>query len=481
MKRVLSFLGLFIFVSLSPILLAEEINYDELNEFVKQTTVKDISLDVTSVPLSRVLKAISLQTGLSFIAEKEIANDPITLYVKGVEVLDVMKLLLKLYNYTCEYDKGTDMLIIKKRKKKEDRLETKVFHLEYAVVPGSRIVEKAKKNTSLTSGEVDTGDAGNATGGLSGEGLFNALEAVLTEQGRAVCDPRTNSIIVTDLGSNMKNIETLIRNLDKPVPQIMIQVDMLDVSRSVVDSLGIEWPENLMGLTAMSRTTKFPFLGRDRAFWPGASRSGSYSSFSFGGWLLNFLTTKTDAKYLARPKIFTLNGETAKIDILTNEVIGIVRHYNDNGNLTSEEPERYNTGLYLEVTPSVNMKTREVTMVVIPKLVETKPSKVSGLQNSFRDPEERGVRSVVRVLDGHTIVLGGLIKKYENDIKKKVPGLGDILKGLFSSKDNEKSERELLVFLTPHILDHPGDEGIKSLSPSEEDERISAMKKALGL
>ena len=467
-----------------PYVFAEQVDYSALNEFVKENVLDTVSLDVQNVPLSQVLKAISIQTGLSFLAENEISNAPVTLYVKDVSVLDVLRLLLKTYHYDCEYDKRTNVLLIKKQQQKEDKKITKIFHLRYAVVPGAKIVEKAKKKVELTGSDVDTGSAGDATGGLSGEGLFEALEAVLTEEGRAVCDPRTNSIIVTDKESNMGNVEEVIKNLDKPVPQVMIEVDMLDVSRSVVDDLGLEWPEELMSLSGMSRSTKFPFMGHDRSFWPSASLSSSYSTFSLGGWILNFLTTQTDAKYLARPKIFTLNGETAKINILTDEVIGIIRNYNDNGNLASEEAERYNTGLYLEVTPTVNMDTKEVTMVVIPKLVETKASKVSGLQNSFRDPEERGLRSVIRVKDGETIVLGGLIKRYANNTHKKVPVLGDWLKGIFSSKDDEKGERELLVFLTPHILNDLSSKVTKraeSALKKPEDDKIDAMKKALGI
>ncbi len=427
---------------------SSQIDLKLLDEFIKDSVVDVVSMDLEGVPLFQVLKGLSIKTGLNFVAEKSIQNYPITLYVKDVSVKEFVRTLLELYDLEAEYRVKDRVLVIKKPK--EEKLVTKVFELKYAVVPGAKILSKSAGGGQLT--ELAVGSGGEeGVGGLSGEGLFESLQAVLTEEGRAICDPRSNTILVTDVESNMPVIEKVIKQLDKPVPQVMIEVDMVDVSRSVVDKLGIEWPESLVQLTGLNRSTTFPFLGRDLSFWGGAEREGTLSSVSFGTWLLNFLITQTDAKYLARPRIFTLNGETAEISILTKEVIGITRYYDDDGGISTEEPERYNTGLFLEVTPLVNTYTKEITMVVVPKLVETKPSKIEGLHTEFRDPEERGVRSVVRVPDGATVVLGGLIKHVTNNTEKEVPGLGKILKGLFSSKNKESKDRELLVFLTPHL------------------------------
>lgn len=425
---------------------------ETLKEFVVQPGKELVSLEMKEVPLSTFLMAISEFSGINFLASHEIEKMTITLRVKDVPITSLLQQLMGLYALKIERV-GDNLFVIKK--KEEEEIVTKVFFLKYAVVPGAKIIEKTKSDVTLTETEEDVGsDEDKGEGGLSGKGLFEALETVLSEKGVAICDPRTNSILVKDISSNMPNVEKVIATLDSPVPQIMISVDMLDVSKTVVDKLGIDWSNPLITLSNWSRTTKFPFLGRDLAFWGDAERTGTLSTINVGGegWALNFLRQFGDVKYLARPRVFTLNGEPAKISISTDEAIAVNTVFDENRVPVSEEVERYKTGVLLEVTPLVNMATKEITVVVVPKLIETKPSKVKGMYE-YRDPEERGIKTVVRVPDGATIVLGGLIKHVVNDTKTRLPLLGKWLKYVFGSEDNESLDRELLIFVTPKIWD----------------------------
>ncbi len=423
-----------------------------LEEFVLQPGGRSISLEMKEVPLSTFLMSISDFTGINFLASHEIEDMTITLKVKDVSVISLLQQIMDLYSLKIEQIED-NLFVIKK--KEEGKIVTKVFFLKYAVVPGAKIIERTKSDVTLTETEEDVGsDEDKGEGGLSGKGLFEALETVLSEKGVAICDPRTNSILVKDTVSNMPNVEKVIATLDSPVPQIMISVDMLDVSKTVVDKLGIDWSNPLITLSNWSRTTKFPFLGRDISFWPGAKQTGTLSTVNVGaeGWALNFLRQFGDVRYLARPRIFTLNGETAKISISTDEAIAVNTVFDENRVPVSEEVERYKTGVLLEVTPLVNISTKEITVVVVPKLIETKPSKVKGMYE-YRDPEERGIKTVVRVPDGATIVLGGLIKHVMNDTKTRLPLLGKWLKYIFGSQDKETLDRELLIFVTPKIWD----------------------------
>ena len=426
-------------------------SFGTLKEFISQHGERIVSLEMREVPLSMFLMAISDFTGINFLASHEIENMTITLKVKNVRVISLLQQIMDLYSLEIEQI-GDNLFVIKK--KKEERIVTKVFFLKYAVVPGAKIIEKSKGDVSLTQSDSGIGSSEGGEGGLSGKGLFDALETVLSEKGVAICDPRTNSILVKDIVSNMPNVEKVIATLDSPVPQIMISVDMLDVSETVVDKLGIDWSNPLITLSNWSRTTKFPFLGRNLAFWGDAERTGTLSTVNVGGegWALNFLRQFGDVRYLARPRIFTLNGETAKISISTDEAIAVNTVFDENRVPVSEEVERYKTGILLEVTPLVNMSTKEITVVVVPKLIETKPSKVKGMYE-YRDPEERGIKTVVRVPDGTTIVLGGLIKRVINDTETRLPLLGKWLKYIFGSQNNEKLNRELLIFITPKIWD----------------------------
>jgi type II secretory pathway component GspD/PulD (secretin) len=179
---------------------------------------------------------------------------------------------------------------------------------------------------------------------------------------------------------------------------------------------------------------------------------------------LDWLRTDTDTKYLARPKILTLNNQTAEIKITTQETIGITTTNNGTGSAiqTTTEPERAETGVGLRVTPQVNLDTGEVTMFIVPTVKDATTSSIpinnSGT-NYYKDPEERTTKSTVRVKDGETVVLGGLIRNEKSVVITKLPVLGDLpfVGAFFRHKDQTKGkERELLVFITPRVIKEAG-------------------------
>jgi type II secretory pathway component GspD/PulD (secretin) len=196
---------------------------------------------------------------------------------------------------------------------------------------------------------------------------------------------------------------------------------------------------------------------------PWAASHFGPSIFTFLGTTLSFdyLRTRTDTKYLARPRIITLNNETAEIRIATNEAIGLSQSTTSTGGTgtTTSQAERTETGVILRVTPQINAETGEVTMFVFPKVADashtTTISAGTAFPYTFKDPEERSTKQVVKVKDGETIVIGGLIRNQSTTVVKKLPVLGDLplVGGAFrhiSKTPNE--ERELMVFITPHLV-----------------------------
>jgi type II secretory pathway component GspD/PulD (secretin) len=179
---------------------------------------------------------------------------------------------------------------------------------------------------------------------------------------------------------------------------------------------------------------------------------------------LDFLKQQTDTKFLARPRILTLNNETAEIKITTNEAIGVKSTTSSSGGsatgTVTNEAERYETGVSLRITPQIDADTGEITMFANPTVSEASTSQTSfdtgtGSTASFLNPETRSAKATVRVKDGETVVLGGLIRNQTSTVIKKYPVLGDmpIFGKLFTHKDvSPGKERELLVFITPHII-----------------------------
>lgn len=163
----------------------------------------------------------------------------------------------------------------------------------------------------------------------------------------------------------------------------------------------------------------------------------------------------------------TLNNETAEIKIATNEAIGVTDTTTSTGGtgITTAAAERAQVGVILRVTPQINLEAGEITLFVYPKVANASagtPFIVADEDYQYRDPEERSTKQVVRLKDGETIVIGGLIRNETQTVVSKLPILGDlpIIGAAFRHKSQTPGrERELLVFITPHI--------IRDVKPSE--------------
>jgi type II secretory pathway component GspD/PulD (secretin) len=180
---------------------------------------------------------------------------------------------------------------------------------------------------------------------------------------------------------------------------------------------------------------------------------------------LDYLRTQTDTKFLARPKLLTLNNETAEIAITKDEIVGRedTTTFDQGAPTTTSTYKRSTdlaltkegTGIFLRVTPQINLETNEITMVVNPKSSVSSISELSSASNPQSDVEVRSTKSIVKVKDGETIVLGGLIHHDKKVAISKLPILGDIpvIGMLFRHKDQTDGlEREMVVFITPRII-----------------------------
>jgi len=479
-------LGFFIFI-FSLCLPAAKLNADP--KIFSDESEKTISMDFQDASLKDILKAFSIQSGLNFIASEALQDRKITLYLNQVPLDKAMDKLFKANNLSYELDRDANIFIVKDWGRLQVETITRVFYLKYATVSSSSLKEEMSRNmsssttagattsaTTQTSGTATAGGGGGGSGKWGVEedsGITKAIKRLLSENGSVVEDFRTNSLIVTDTPSRISVIAQTIKALDVAVPQVMLEVEMLDVSKSTVDKLGLKFGQTPFSMTMTGATmfTKFPFaslLGEganvDKAGSniPGHFTSGSVAVNSVGYTvLLDFLKTQTDTKYLARPRILTLNNETAEIKITTQETVGVtVSTTTTEGTAHSEEgvPERVETGVTLRVTPQVNLETGEITMFILPTVKDTTTSTflVSGSTSQyFKDPEERSTKSMVRIKDGETVIIGGLLRHETVQTITKLPILGDIplLGAFFRHKDKSKDkERELLIFITPRII-----------------------------
>ncbi len=429
-----------------------------LDHFIYPQYSKKISMDFKDADLRTVLKIFSQQSGMNFISSSNIEDMRITLYFNNVPVEEALDQILNANNLMYELKAGSDIFVVKRMDKPLIELITRVFPLKHATVSNSEMIKNIKAQTEEDSDSEESESEDDEESG--GTGILSAIEGVLTTSGTAIEDARTNSLIVTDIPSQFPVIEKTIASLDVPMPQILIEIEMLDISKTTGEDIGVKFGQTPLALTGGTKQTLYPFdqneILRKERFSFGSDRYAAGTIDATGlTMVLEFLKSQTDTKTLANPSILTLNNQTAEIQIATDEAIGIVTSTGGAEGVVTQnvEAERADTGIFLSVTPQVNLETREITMAVFPRVIEARQGETFG-GITFRDPEQRGTKSIMRVKNGETIYLGGLKKTNHAEIITKVPFLGDIpfFGNAFKHKKLSDENRELLMFITPKIV-----------------------------
>ena len=441
----------------------------EPSKFVYSEYSKKISMDFKDAALGDILKIFSQQSGMNFIAASDINNKKVTLFFENIPVEEALDKILTANNLMYEAQPGSSIFIVKTLVEQGQTLVTRVYPLKYASVPSSKInntiaieSSSSSSSSSSTSGSSSSSSSSDGSSSSLSSGIVAAISGVLSSKGKLIEDPRTNSLIITDVESQFATIESTIARLDVSVPQILIEVEMLDVSKGTADKIGIKYSDTVLSLTGAKRATFYPWdlkllkakglsLATDDEYTAGSLDTSSMKM------LVQFLETQTDTRNLARPRVITLNNETAQIKITTNEAIGLNTSTQSTGGSTGEttlEAERVETGVSMLVTPQANLATGEITMAIVPKVIQARDGATFN-GKTFKDAEERGSQQLMKIKNGETIVIGGLLRTDESQTVTKLPLLGDLplIGRAFRHKDKVKSERELLIFITPSIID----------------------------
>jgi len=429
-------------------------------------TEAGISMDFKDASLKDILKVFSIQAGMNFIASQAVQDRKITLYLDKVPLSKAMDKIFSANNLSYELDSKANIFVVKEWGTMETETVTKVFYLKNATVSTASLKDELSKSLTVNTASPEANPRSKFKEETEG-GITSAVRKLLSSVGSIIEDFRTNSIIVTDTPMKMKVISQVIAKLDVAVPQVMLEVEMLDVSKDAVDKMGFEFGDTPFTavITGATAAMGFPYAGWTKIFSTNDGLLSINPSGSTYDMQLDFMRTQTDTKFLARPKLLTLNNETAEIAITKDEIVGREDTVVDNSGTTTVTSvfkrstdlalTKEGTGIFLRVTPQVNLDTNEITMVVNPKSSITSVSSLSTATNMQKDVEVRSTKSIVKVKDGETVILGGLIHQDKSIEIKKLPILGDIplLGMLFRHKNQTVGlERELIVFITPHIV-----------------------------
>ena len=280
------------------------------------------------------------------------------------------------------------------------------------------------------------------------------VEAVSLAEGRAskcTTDENNNAIIVTDTASGLEATARLIRNLDRVPKQVMIEVKLVEVSLENSFDLGVNWNFS---------NTQGGYSGKVNMPGPIPAGDTFAGSFTFGKVLNNLSYTaviaaavkKGKLKVLSDPKVVTLNNKKATITITDQTPYTTLETTVGSGgaNTQTQKVTYVPSGITLEVVPTINSDGR-ISMHLIPQVTQAS----GGTPTTPPATNTRSTDTNVIVRDGETIVIGGLIRDTQSDTVYKIPLLGDIpLIGVaFRKKSVSRSRLELLIFVTPRIIE----------------------------
>jgi len=253
-----------------------------------------------------------------------------------------------------------------------------------------------------------------------------------------VASEEDHVLIVTGAEAVVENVINTINAIDGPRHQIKIEAIITEISWSADSDKGMNWMNTLMDLDA----------GGVMDFAKGTGPT--YSSTIVGTVIAQLSalaqTGKIDIK--ANPTIVTLEGETAEIKIVEERYFSIVT-----GSLSfpTSDLEIIESGVILSVTPVVT-RSGDILLSIVPDVSDV--TGTSGGREDLPIITRRSVKSNVRVNDGETVVLGGLLKHLSREIIRKIPVLGSIpiISFAFRNKTTQDTDTELVVFITPTIL-----------------------------
>ncbi len=291
------------------------------------------------------------------------------------------------------------------------------------------------------------------------------------KRSKVVADVRTSQLVVLATETEIVAVDKLIERLDTATKQVLIEARLIETSMNPSTSKGIDWSGTLaaqnisfgnnlsQNAPARSLNNTLAGTGVPKMLFDTAKGFNPATAFLDADGLsatLSFLNKNAEAKVLSTPRAVTLDNETASISVTRASPI-FKNTAGTQGSPGGSEVTYTNLGVLLSVTPRI-AANNNVNLRVVPevsRVFDTVTKKVADTINQADTYDIRKIETHVMIPSGNTLVLGGLV---QDDVRKnntKVPVLGDIpwLGGLFRSDSKSRQKANLMIFITPTIIE----------------------------
>ncbi|ENV9261487.1 type IV pilus secretin PilQ [Neisseria gonorrhoeae] len=429
-----------------------------VNNAPKTFTGRKISLDFQDVEIRTILQILAKESGMNIVASDSV-NGKMTLSLKDVPWDQALDLVMQARNLDMRQQGNIvniaprdellakDKAFLQAEKDIADlgALYSQNFQLKYKNVEEFRSI--------LRLDNADT--TGNRNTLVSG-------------RGSVLIDPATNTLIVTDTRSVIEKFRKLIDELDVPAQQVMIEARIVEAADGFSRDLGVKF--GATGRKKLKNRTSAFGWGVNSGFggdgkWevqtkinlPVAAAANSISlvrAISSGALNLELSASESlsKTKTLANPRVLTQNRKEAKIES-GYEIPFTVTTASGGGNSTNTELKKAVLGL--TVTPNI---TPDGQIIMTVKINKDSPAQCASGSNTILCISTKSLNTQAMVENGGTLIVGGIYEENNGNTLTKVPLLGDIpvIGNLFKTRGKKTDRRELLIFITPRIIDTAG-------------------------
>lgn len=389
-----------------------------------------ITLKFHNARIKEVFELLSKTAGINILFDKDVRDDNITIFIKDASFKETLNLILATNSLFMKKISDDTILIIPKNKQKVDQYQDLMIRTFYL---------SAVKTEDMV-----------------------ALLQKMLEIRKIQANKELNAITIRETPDKIKLAEKIIEANDRKPPEVMLELEVLEVQDSGELKYGFTFPSNQIGAQMGGTTTNAGVT----TFQPGIIDLATLKNlndqafqFILPSVYLDFLKTDSNAKTLANPKVRILDGKKAvinigdKIPILLSSTIAPAMAGSVVQPTTSTNTEFKDVGIKVTAEPTIHLNN-EITLKL--------DLEVSSLGNQIDlgggvkqyTFGQRVVNTFLNLRDGETGVLGGLLRDDTTNTENKIPGLGDIplLGFFFSGTDKTKKKQEVILTITPHIL-----------------------------
>ena len=378
-------------------------------EFLVDRSGDLYSVDLQSVPLKTALKAIADEAGLNLAVYGDL-NETVQMSFKDVLLPELLTSIFRGSAFTFRLDSAS--LFVSEKGATKALGDLKVYPLKH--------VSSEKASAQLSK-------------------FMKGAEINVSEY------REQNALVLGASPQTLEQAVELLKMIDLPQMQVTLACVIVELRKGRGFALGVRsGTTRNVGEGDVQARGFFDFLGKD------VSKTGAFGKI---GILpdrfeleLSSMEENNEAKVLARPRVTTLNGNKAELNV-TNTVYYLVSQVSSDG-FPITDYRSFNDGISLELTPTMTQDGL-ITLAVAPEIKTAGRSTGDGP----RDISSRNMKTTVVLRDGETLCLGGLIRKNKTEVRSAVPFFGSIpvLGRLFSYTSEEEDETELAIFITPTV------------------------------